>query len=473
MKHIQIDGDSKSSLNNLLVPIANVLRGNFDICYGQFTGDELNNNPSANNMCGNSYLDSNSKFSTVGFSVNGLPCGIPSTMVGCFAFDGCGTFYANINGPTLNCLATFVSGGIAEIVAPLSGSLSALGFGYSRQRRFTNEMKIAVRKGEDSIELKDITTRAHFMFSTQITLPLDYKIGGVKLGDIFSFNISGVAFIDFGPAESAVSNLIGIMNKPNGSKFNDIVNTVIKTGAEISATVTGTISINLSDITRGFLNNIILGNLFNCNLLLTSGGPNSSSGLPTGIYVFFDGSMFKDFAKIIESLTGKFADILKLLGIKLPSIPNFGKETTFSVFIDKTNVGFRIEISNFKFMCLFQYENSSGSCCIDGKCFSGFSGTVGMIIKEAKKFFDNTGKEITKIAQNAEQEINKAAKQAEQKINVIAQATKEEAEKLGRHMKDQANKVLNSIKEEANRVANQVKEGLENLGNDFKKFFKI
>lgn len=468
-------------INELLGPINMAMGQNTDVCIGDFSGQIFHDSNYSGSLynqgCTNNYLNPSNTYSVVGMNLNNIPCPQPQQLAGCFVFDSCGTFYFSVNGGLMQCVANFVSGGLAEVVAPLTNAINQMSLGFSRQRSFMNQgFKLVTRSGSSGMNEVQVNLKAHFMFNMQLQLPIDYEIlPDINLNQLVNFNLSGVIFVDFGPAAKTVENMINIFLKPNRATFKQQVNNLLKSGAEISAQVIGTLVVNFQNLTRGFINNMSI-TVAQCNILITTGGPNSSSGLPGGVYAYISGSAIQNLANLVSNMTSRYSSILNQMGIKLPSTPQVDEGSSISFFIDNQYAGFRVKLNNFAFMCLFQFSNQSGSCNFGNSFFSGISDGVNFAIKEAKQFFDNTGKDIQKFSKDVENSLNNAANKVQNYVQneakVVAQQTMQEAQKMASQIQQNMQNLKQQFDQEARAAQAKVEQAWNTATSDAKNFFK-
>ena len=456
-----LSGNAKEVLGTLINPLTYALGNNLDMCMGDFDGNSLSSSNSLSNAgCGSSNLDPNYSYSVMGLAVGNVNCGTPQTIQACFVFDGCGTVYASLNGGTIQCVAAFGSGGTANMVAPLAGIINTIGFGFSMARRFTQTFNLAVRDGTSDVNIKEVTTRGHFSFNMGLQLPIDFPIGKFNLGDLINFNVDGNVFIDFGPAAKAASSMINMITHPNKKTFKKDLNAIMKSGAEISAVISGTFTLNFQQLTQGFFNDLSL-NVASCSALITTGGLNTASNLPSGVYVYLTGSSLQNLADVISRVTGHFSSILKTMGINVPSNPRLGQGAFVALFIDSQYAGFKIKMNGFNLMCMYKYSNSSGSCNIGNAFFTALSQAGQMVIQKATKLFDKTGKELIKFSQDAENKISAASKKAIDDVKVVAQATKAQAEQVASQIQRNFQDFTNQTEKAAQQAQQAVQQAAQ------------
>merc|ERR1712096_148432 len=109
-------------------------------------------------------------------------------------------------------------------------------------------------------------------------------------------------------------------------------------GFELSVQITGTLTIKLKDLTRGFFPDIVI-NFANRNFLITSGGPGTPTGLPAGIYIYQQINIAAIFQAIIDNIGG----ILGAIGIPTPKLPSLGVD--MGLFLTTEAVGFSFKTS--------------------------------------------------------------------------------------------------------------------------------
>jgi len=385
-----------NSAFNFLYQILFKIGSPFDMCFGDYTGEEMQSMSNlSHTKCDTMPLMENFKYGAFGsYVANVYGCGTnPVTIAFCAVFDRCGTVAISGNAGLAQCAAT-MSTGIAAILAPVSTTIDYLSFGISPKRRFIQEFEIAYRNG-DQVATKKIKTYGHFLIGLGLGFPLkDLTFGGKSLEDLFSLNLSATFTVDFGNSASTVQNLILNILSANQSTGRELVKNILNTNAEMTLQIKGTFSLNFNDLTRGFLPNLEF-NLGEGTILISSGGSDAASGMRAGAYIFINANFNSIIKTFVDKINDQFGGILRMIGIN--SIPFPSSNVSLGIFVDQTSLGFEVFGLGMELRCIFIYNGNKGSCKFDAKWFTALLQGAKWVIKAAKKFFEETGKDIVEF----------------------------------------------------------------------------
>ena len=447
LSSLSFPGDTKDLLNNLILPILMKVTASAEVCYGDYSGDSLASGAGSlgNLGCSSFPFSTDSNYGILAASANNVVCGTPQDVSMCAAFDDCGTFALAINGGTAQCAATY-STGIAAIVSPLADAISAITFGFSPQRKFTQSFNVAYKNG-DSVSTKQVTTKGHFLFGLNLTFPHDWlKINGKNLGDYVSFELNTVFLVDFGTSTSIVTSLISSIKNATKASGQTLMNSVLKQGAELTAYLDGQLVLGLDDMTDSLFQDISVS--AQATLLITQGGSGSNSGLTAGMYIYFTSDIVSNLLDALYGVYDHFGSILGQIGISKPSIS--GADLSLGLFITPDAAGFQFDFAGISFKCIFNFSSSKGSCQFSDKFFTAIANAGKWVIKKASKLFDETGDEIVKVAK----EVGKFAVNT---AKAVADKTASLAKQTTQAVTSAANTVANTAKSTAKTVTKALK----------------
>jgi hypothetical protein len=434
----------------------------FDLCYGDYAGETVEKNWNLKNMkCDGIPLMEEFKYGYIGAYVNNVPCGTPQTVNFCVTFDQCGTFAIALNGGMAQCAATY-STGIAAIVSPVAEVFDYLSFGFSYKRRFTQTFTIAYRNGEN-VNSKEITTYGHFLIGLGFSTPLEFiKIDNKSISDIFSLDLDTKFIVDLGNAASTIDKFINQIQNVNKENTKNLIDAIMNQGAELTIQVAGTFSINLNDLTRGFIDNMEF-NIGSAAILVSMGGSNNASGMNTGFYIYFTMDNVLNLGSIYSRMWMNFAAILDKIG--LPKIPFPKVGASLGIFIQSDSVGFEFKLSQISLKCMYIYSSKKGSCDFNNKVFTAIIDGAKWVIKEAGKFFESTGKEIVNFSKDvggfAENSASAVAKVTKQAAEEVARKTQQAAEEVARKTQQAAEEVARKTQQAAEEVARKTQQAAE------------
>jgi len=236
-----------------------------------------------------------------------------------------------------------------------------------------------------------------------LSFPLkDITIAGKSLKDLFMLEVSATVILDFGNTISTISSLISQIKSANTTTGKTIVSTIMNAHAEATFEIKGKFALKISDLTNGFLPDLVF-DIGSCHLLVANGTGNAS-GMSRGIYLFLAGNVLQSVA-IFNTLINQFSSILKLFGIPTPTLD---VTASFGMFIQDDSLGFAITTPVFGIKCFFVYSSKTGGCDFNLHFFTVLLETAQWVVKFARKLLDNTGAEvmrftadISKFASNA------------------------------------------------------------------------
>ena len=230
------------------------------MCFGDFKGSAFDENEGmGSDLCNTIPVDNEGTFGVIGLAINSLPCGKPTDMAMCAAFDSCGTFALAFNGGVPTCLS-FYAGSLTGVVAAVGAASSlvsdALGnfsIGFSLGRRFTQDVRIAIKDG-NKVKSTTFTSKGHFFIDLGINFPTDFlKFQKLDLSSYFSLSADILFLVDFGNVDITVNGLINDLKSVSKDAAKNLLNSIVKSGSELSLTVEGTLTLNLQTMTKYLL----------------------------------------------------------------------------------------------------------------------------------------------------------------------------------------------------------------------------
>jgi len=371
------------------------------MCFGDFRGSAFDENEDlGTDLCNTIPVEEDGYFGVIGISVPQLPCGALTDVNMCVAFDKCGTFALAFNGGVPACL-TFYAGAFTGVVAAAGAAASTIAdtvgnfsIGISIGRRFTTDVRVAYRDG-DNVHSDTITTYGHIFVDIGINLPTDFlKFGKKDLSQYFSLSADILFLLDFGDVDTVVNSMINSIKTMTKDSAKTLLNSIIKSGAELTLNIDGVLTLGLEDMTGGILADFSF-TLASATVLLTGGS--GRSGLEAGIYFRLSSNIISDMINSLTGVMNGFSDIFAKLGFDDIQIPSVGIE--LGLFISTSAFGFQFTFVGFVVKCMFVYNGSHFSCSINAKIFTLILEGLNFVFKQAAKFFDQTGKIIaTKVA---------------------------------------------------------------------------
>jgi hypothetical protein len=445
----------------------------FDACLGDFDGDVLLDDQGKLNsfQCHSIPYEKSTTMGVFGFNLKNLPCGTPTDFQMCLTFDRCGTVGVAVNGGSLKCLA--FATGIGALISEVGSMIDYISFSFSLNKKLTQILEVPAFVNNE-FRVKQVQTKGHFYLGMGLTLPGDFlKIGGIKLDKFFKVSVSASLLIDFGNTISTVQSIVKDIttNKGNGLS---IVQKIMKSGAEVSLRGEGNVKINLESLTKGVIPNLSF-NVGSLNILITAGG--GESGLPTGLYIRLNLNVVKNLFDLLKKISSHFAGIMNAVGsfLKLDKIG----DVEGSLAITSAGLGFEFKGAMLSIFCYYRIDTKKGSCKFNSSIFTMLLDAGKWVIKQAKKLFDDSGKELMRVTakvgkfatQTAKEAVKIASRAVEEARNVAFRAANE-TEKIARMTSSQAASVaIDSAKKaekdakKAVEIAKRAAEVAKNVAN--------
>jgi hypothetical protein len=390
--------------NSYFSGISKMMSFSTDMCVGDYKASNFEYiNGLKNAGCDNLPLVGDETFGVISFNTF-LPCSLSAPVAACFVFSGCHTVAISVSGGLLSCVSSVSSAGVASFLAPFIELIDYLNAGFSINRKLSHEVKYLSLNSNGYFELKTKSLKGHVSLGFGLTFPLDFKIGSYSLKDLLEFKVQASFLLDLGKGVSSVSIqrfIKSIFKRETKAKRSE-VEEIFKITPEFSATMKGKLSIKLQQLTGGFLEDFEM-DIGDCNLIVTSAGKYTESELPNGVYIYFETNLFLGFMKnLLDGLFKHFENILKIFGIGKPSLSN--RSSLFSnkvgIVMNSELVGFQLNFYGFEIDCFWRFKDNKGSCKFDHIIFVAIREGVNYIVKEAAKFFDETGKTVGKFTAN-------------------------------------------------------------------------
>lgn len=483
--------------SQIAIPISKV-SSSPNFCFGDFTGEEVENHPEMkNNFCNTTPLAKSDKFGFIGLSLPLIPCETPLTLNMCVAFDSCGTILLSFNSNLPVCFSQKEKNEI-EIISAISSAASTakdplftVSVGLSSERKFSSSQKILYRNSEGQMIIGEIITKGHVVLSTGLNIPfyLDWiKAREINLSKLLEISSQASYMIDYGSADSLVKDILSSILKMNFQSVKNTISSALTEGAEITIAIDGLIAFRLEELTGGIVPDFSLS-LFSERVIISTG--NGQSGLPAGIYFYLASK--SPVGKCIQSIFNQFDEVFKKMDIIIPNINADLFNTEFGLFIDQSSVGFKFSLSEIEIEleCMFLYRDEKFSCRINSKYFTVIKNEAEYIFKLANDFFDETGSELlvksislfnNAVSATSTEMKSLASTAAEEGMKQILNAklevikamesigkVEEEAERLakqaGTTLIEETEKALKTTKDEAERIANEAAEKVKSEAN--------
>lgn len=386
---------------------------NYNFCMGDLTGDNLHEQEQT--KCEAIPLNSDNNYAALGGVVYNFNCGLeePQTVAACVAFDTCGTFAVSIDGGIVRCVAGLFPG-IGNIVSAVSESLDFVSFGISVDKQFSMPLTIFTYSPGSGAGTIDVSTQGHFYLAAGLTFPQQI-FGDIEfLAEAVSLDVTGTFMIDFG---NNSSNQIGSINSySDTTKNNNMAVSFIQnllTSGEVSASLSGSLTINLNELTHGVMPNLEF-DLGELDCLITSGG--GASGQPAGFYLYAESGL-DFFMALLNTIFGAMGKLFSLVGIS--SIPGINSGDSFGVFVNSNYAGFTFGftlIDSESIYCIYDFTKDSGSCGVQG-FFLTFLYNVGKwIINEVEDIWGD----VVNALGEFDQDLNNLANEVAQDIVNVA-----------------------------------------------------
>jgi hypothetical protein len=332
------------------------------------------------------------------FAVNTtkLSCSNGAQVRFCVTFDKCGSFGMAVNSAALKCLAAATGVGVTGMLADGIVNTDHAAFAFSLNKKLEISYDIAVFT-DQGFGTKNIKVNGHFYVGLAISVPNSWlekiKIGE-KTGDKFiKLSINVNTLLDLGNVGDMVKNTVSALSKP-GSNSKNMIDSILKSNAELSIVANGKLELALSQLTNGFLPDLSY-EIKDCKLLLTAGG--RTSGVSRGLYVRILLNNMKDFNKEFRGNLDKiFGHYKGILGnFQFPDF-NRAANIAISVGIDQTRAGFEFKCDLITITCIFNIKDMKGSCGFGSNFFTGLLQNGEYNIKQAKNFSMTLGKRLAK-----------------------------------------------------------------------------
>jgi hypothetical protein len=447
----------------------------FDACLGDFDGNVLLDDQGKLNsfQCHSIPYEKSTTMGVFGFNLKNLPCGTPTDFQMCLTFDRCGTVGVAVNGGSLKCLA--FATGIGALISEVGSMIDYISFSFSLNKKLTQILEVPAFVNNE-FRVKQVQTKGHFYLGMGLTLPGDFlKIGGIQLDKFFKISVSASLLIDFGNTISTVQSIVKDITNNKGDGLS-IVQKIMKSGAEVSLRGEGNVKINLESLTKGVIPNLSF-NVGSLDILITAGG--GESGLPTGLYIRLNVNVVKNLFDLLKKISSHFAGIMNAVGsfLKLDKIG----DVEGSLAITSVGLGFEFKGAMLSILCYYRIDTKKGSCKFNSSIFTMLLDAGKWVIKQAKKLFEDSGKEIMrvkakvgkfayltakealKIASKAVKEVKKVANEAVNETEKVGMMTSSEVAsvavgtaKKAQKVAKKALKIANRSVEEAKNVSNKV-----------------
>jgi len=397
---------------------------------------------------------------TIALKLGSLPCTTPTDIKVCFTFSKCGSFGLVFNGGILACALTAT--GIGAVLVPLAQAIDYIGFGFSINNKILHNFDLWIfDMGKNDFVKKNITARANFYVTLGISLsaavfPPTATIGGKKISEILSITGKMTAWIDFGKLGNVLLDTIKNIRNGNKNTGKQLIEGILKSGAEVGLSVSAEISLNLRDLTKGFLPDAQLAKA-DINVLATLGG--GSTGIGRGLYISFIGkvTLLTSFYKIFKE---KFDGIFGKIGIKLPDL-NLDIDANVAIAVQDEVLGIKLTILNglLNIVCMVKYNGPSFSCKgLDlGAIFTLIGEGIKWIVKQVAKFFENVGKTIVEFARKVGEFFVQTGEAIKKAFVAFGNAVATVAKKAWEGVKTLATKAWEGVKSVASAAWSGIK----------------
>jgi hypothetical protein len=386
----------------IIDPIIKLIVGKipFDAAIGDFPSSKLSDKTSGldNYLCDSVPLESSSKMGIIGLSVNKVPCGVPTDLKLCAAFDRCGTFVLSVSGGSLKCL--LYATGIGSVVAEGGNFLRVASFGVSPNKKFSNNVKLGIFDGKE-MKYSEFKINGHFFISLGTGIPSILNIKEIPLKEFFVLEGNAKTIVDFGTFNDAAKQIVLDVNN---NKKADIINRIMFTGLNLSILADGKVGINLEKITLGLFPNLEIS-AKNLNAVITT--KNALNGVSEGIYIRLDGDSASNIAANQKKIFQHFAAILSFLGMK-----DIKQETDLvgSISINNSFAAFEFTTKSLQIKCALKFENYMASCQFGNIFFNTELKSLKWFVTKTKEFFGQAEKDLMTIASGVGQFVQDSIK---------------------------------------------------------------
>jgi len=410
------------------------------ICFGDFSKKDLDSSLTFPDLqrshCNAVPLDPAYNYGTVSLAVKKVPCGKPVTVEVCLVFDRCGTMVISMNGGTIACIASTT--GIGAVISAAAEAVEHVQIGFSLFKKFQLPVDVVYANGDKVVEATK-TVKGHAYIGLKMPFPVDsIKIGKLDVKKYVSINADVKYLINFGKVQSTVVKLVNQLRDlhKNPGQAKNIINTILHSGAEVAYQLKGVITIKLDSLCKGFFPDVNI--TINANLLVTLG--HSDSGMPAGLYYKIHGNVHSKVLDYIKIIYDHFRDIIKKIGIKIPSFSKITLDIMLGLFIQEDKMGFIFKVLGQNVSCIFNFKTKKGHCNFGGLIFKA-------IVEAAKWVIKAAGKVIMKVAMG----VGKFAISACNFVKNAAKKLYKSAKKVFKKVKQKVKKALKSIKKNAKK----------------------
>ena len=413
---------TKSIIDTTVNTIVSAVQNNYDtadvastnFCLGNFDASYIT---SEIDECSAMLLPDSSRYSVISFNVP-IPGGTCSAEPGismaafCVAmghYNGLPSLSIQANADALSCLTTAIGGGVGYVIGTaLDAGLDTVSLGVSLTASFVKSTTIYTGK----IENVEISGNYYDYISLKLA-SIDYGLPEAL------FEISGSATRVIKVTDNAAT----WVSKLNSAKNIDDITSQFGDRSQLIALEMG-MSLQLAVHTFGLLPDLGpyqlgLGTLFTTNSATTLA---SGQHLKMGVYAYvaasnlLANSMFDIMPAVLNKASGILNTILKQFGVSVPNLISNIKPTgtigqnQFGFMADSEEISLIVQTSvaaltsiipsnsKLSLQCTFKYKSFKFSCKLNlaslTQFFTGFLNGAVWVIKEAKEFFDETGKAI-------------------------------------------------------------------------------
>jgi len=240
---------------------------------------------------------------------------------------------------------------------------------------------------------KTVNAKGHFYFGFGIGLPSDYlKIAGEDYNQYLSIGGTATLMINYGNIPQAIQSAVTNLTNMNKSTGNNVLNNIIKAGAEIAIDLEGEIILKFASLTDGFIPNYVLD--IEAAGLITLG--NGDTGLPAGVYFSVSTTALTSIIDTVDGLLDNFAGILKTLGMAIPS-PTVNADIDLGFFIQASMFGFSFSFGGHELTCGLKFSPLNVSCKFDNAFINALLKAGTWLINTAEFLFDNGGKLLMSV----------------------------------------------------------------------------
>eukprot|EP00340_Litonotus_pictus_P003039 CAMPEP_0170515996 /NCGR_PEP_ID=MMETSP0209-20121228/2356_1 /TAXON_ID=665100 ORGANISM="Litonotus pictus, Strain P1" /NCGR_SAMPLE_ID=MMETSP0209 /ASSEMBLY_ACC=CAM_ASM_000301 /LENGTH=534 /DNA_ID=CAMNT_0010800741 /DNA_START=169 /DNA_END=1773 /DNA_ORIENTATION=+ len=470
--HSNLKGHVSSIGEDAIEALGALKLGDADVCLGSFTADVMSSsNAMSMNGCSNFPMNSG-KYFLAGLFIQNVPCDPASDVDIClmYADDTLGIVF---NGELFACLAD-----LDPELAPVADAVSHLdnfALAYSTDKMSMSKIEVCYwdfhsngGKGKFNCTSKySQPVNLYFMAEIGFDLP---KVLGHDISNIFALDIEAQFGVNFGfdAAGTAVDKGKELLHKAttNYSDFKDMAKDILNSRPSFVIEITGILTINLSDLTHGFLPNKAF-DLSETNLVVaTESMPYSFSkcynpSLPAGAYVYIepipDGAL-GDIIKFIETILRFFE------GKHGPPSPSkivvFAQEHAFGIHID---LGGGLDLS-----CNWIRGKSHGICKYISDFVMFLYDAAKWVVKKIEHFFDDVGHllvdgihDLEEIGDDVKDVIDKAYDDIKDEVEKEAKKLEKDAEDLLKDADHIADEVVHKFGHAIDAAVGEVEKGVK------------